>query len=111
MGKKIPATLAVPFRLYDPKSLTVEEGPGPDRLTFGIALDPLNPDAVKRRKPDLPMLDLYEADTAKGTVTFRGRVFTPRPVTYRTRADTLVVLKRYKSFAQGGDELQVFDLH
>jgi hypothetical protein len=111
MGKKQPAALAIPFRLYDPKSILVEEGPAPNRLTFGIAVDPLNPDAVKRRKPDLPMLDLYAADTSKETVTLRGRVFTPRPVTYRTRADTLVVLKRFKSFARGGDELQVFELH
>ncbi|MES1207330.1 MAG: hypothetical protein ABUS79_15440, partial [Pseudomonadota bacterium] len=110
MGKKVPATLVVPFRLYDPKSLVVEEGPAPNQLTFGLAVDPLNPDAVKRRKPDLPMLDLYSADASTGVVTLRGRVFTPRPVTYRTRADTLVVLKRFKSFARGGDELQVFDL-
>lgn len=111
MGKKVPVTLAAPFRLYDPKSLSVEEGPAPGRLTLSLAVDPLNPDAVKRRKPDLPMLDLYAADTSKGDITFRGRIFTPRPVTYRTRADTLVVLKRFKSFARGGDELQVFDLH
>jgi len=111
MGKKQPAALAIPFRLYDPKSLLVEEGPAPNRLTFGLAVDPLNPDAVKRRKAELPMLDLYAADASKGTVTLRGRVFTPRPVTYRTRGDTLAVLKRFKSFARGGDELQVFDLH
>jgi hypothetical protein len=37
-------------------------------------------------------------------------VFTPRPVTYRVRAHTLVVLKRFKSFARGGDEFQVFEL-
>jgi hypothetical protein len=110
MGKKVPAALVVPFRLYDPKSLVVEEGPAPNRLTFGLSVDPLNPDAIKRRKPDLPMLDLYSADASNGEVTLRGRVFTPRAVTYRTRADRLVVLKRFKSFARGGDELQVFDL-
>ncbi|HSS38131.1 MAG TPA: hypothetical protein VLT58_05125 [Polyangia bacterium] len=110
MGKKVPAALAAPFRLYDPKSLVVEEGPAPNHLTFGLSVDPLNPDAVKRRKPDLPMLDLYSADASTGQVTLRGHVFTPRAVTYRTRADTLVVLKRFKSFARGGDELQVFDL-
>ncbi|HVT07595.1 MAG TPA: hypothetical protein VHO67_09060 [Polyangia bacterium] len=110
MGKKVPAALAVPFRLYDPKSLVVEEGPAPNQLTFSLAVDPLNVDAVKRRKPDLPMLDLYSADASNGDVSLRGRVFTPRAVTYRTRADTLVVLKRFKSFARGGDELQVFDL-
>ena len=110
MGKKVPATLASPFRLYDPKSLLVEEGPKPNQLTFGVAIDPLNPDAIKRQKPDLPMLDLYAADVSDGSISLRGRVFTPRPVTYRTRADTLVVLKRFKSFARGGDELQIFDL-
>ena len=65
MGKKVPAALAAPFRLYDPKSLRVEEGPAPNSLTFGLAVDPLNPDAVKRRKPDLPMLDLYTADVVE----------------------------------------------
>ena len=58
----------------------------------------------------MPMLDLYAADAADGVVKARGRVFTPRPVTYRVRAQTLVVLKRFKSFARGGDEFQVFEL-
>jgi hypothetical protein len=110
MGKKVPAPLVAPFRLYEPKTLLVEEGPKANQLTFGIAIDPLNPDAIKRQKPDLPMLDLYAADVSDGSVSLRGRVFIPRPVTYRTRADSLVVLKRFKSFARGGDELQVFDL-
>jgi hypothetical protein len=110
MGKKVPAALAVPFRLYDPKSLLYEEGPTPNALTFGIAVDPLNPDAIKRKKAEMPMLDLYVADTAEGVVKARGRVFTPRPVTYRVRAHTLVVLKRFKSFARGGDEFQAFEL-
>jgi hypothetical protein len=110
MGKKQPAALAVPFRLYDPKTLKVEEGPAPGALTFGIAVDPLNPDAIKRKKTDLPMLDVYTADVGQGTVKLRGRVFTPRPVTWRTAADKLVVLKRFKSFSRGGDELQIYDL-
>ena len=110
MGKKQPATLAVPFHLYDPKSLRVEEGPAPGALAFGIAVDPLNPDAVKRRKTDLPMLDVYTADVSQGTIKLRGRVFTPRPVAWRMAGDKLVVLKRFKSFSRGGDELQIFDL-
>jgi hypothetical protein len=110
MGKKQPAALAVPFHMYDIKSLLSEEGPGPGVLTFGLAVDPLNPDAIKRQKADLPMLDVYTADAASGTVKHRGRVFIPRPVTWRTRGDRLVVLKRFKSFSRGGDELQVYDL-
>jgi hypothetical protein len=110
MGKQHPVTLPVPFRLYDIKSLLVEEGPAPGALTFGLGRDPLNPDAIKRQKADLPMLDVYSADADQGTVSLRGRVFTPRPVTWRTRGDKLVVLKRFKSFSRGGDELQVFTL-
>jgi len=111
MGKKQPATLAVPFQLYDPKSLRVEEGPAAKQLTFGIAVDPVNKDAVQRQKADLPMLDVYSADVANGNVKLRGRVFTPRPVVWRSRGETLVVLKRFKSFSRGGDELQIYDLH
>jgi hypothetical protein len=111
MGKKHAASLAVPFHLYDPKSLKVEEGPVPGQLTFGIAVDPTNKDAVQRQKVDLPMLDVYSADATSGSVKLRGRVFIPRPVTWRARADVLVVLKRWKSFSRGGDELQIYDLH
>jgi hypothetical protein len=111
MGKKRAMELAVPFHLYDAKSLRVEEGPARGQLTFGIAIDPTNKDAVQRQKVDLPMLDVYSADVAEGSAKLRGRVFTPRPVTWRTRADVLVVLKRWKSFSRGGDELQIFALH
>ena len=110
MGKKQPAPLAVPFHLYDPKSLRAEEGPTPGQLTFGLAVDPVNKDAVQRQKADQPMLDVYSADANKGVVKLRGRVFVPRPVTWRSRADVLVVLKRWKSFSRGGDELQIYDL-
>jgi hypothetical protein len=110
MGKKQPATLAVPFHLYDPKSLRVEESPIPGQLTFALSVDPVNKDAVQRQKVDLPMLDVYSADASKGVVKLRGRVFVPRPVTWRSRADVLVVLKRWKSFSRGGDELQIYEL-
>jgi hypothetical protein len=56
------------------------------------------------------MLDVYSADAGKGTVKLRGRIFVPRPVTWRSRADVLVVLKRWKSFSRGGDELQIYEL-
>jgi hypothetical protein len=110
MGKKQPAALAVPFRLYDPKSLRDQEGEGPGALYFSLGVDPVNPDAVKRQKADLPVLDLYSVEGPEKTATLRARVFTPRPVLWTTGSDRLVVLKRWKSFARGGDELQVYDL-
>ena len=112
MGKKQPASLAVPVPPLR-SEIAARRGRArcPGQLTFGVAVDPINKDAVQRQKVDLPMLDVYSADAASGAVKLRGRVFTPRPVTWRTRADVLVVLKRWKSFSRGGDELQIFELH
>jgi hypothetical protein len=112
MGKKASVTPVVPFQLYDPKNVQLEEDPSPTAATFTLAVDPANPEAIKRRKLDLPMLDVYSAEFGGGdcTVKWRGRVFTPRPVTWRTRNGRLAVLKRFKSFSRGGDALQVFDL-
>jgi hypothetical protein len=118
MGSKRPAALVAPFGLYDAKSLTDQEGPEAGAFFFGIAIDPLNPEAVKRTKPDLPLLDLYSttadkkaAETAKAETKMRGRIFVPRPVTWRAGYGKVVVLKRFKSFTRGGDELDVYLLH
>jgi hypothetical protein len=110
MGKKRPAELAVPFALYDPKTLTDQEGPEPSAFYFGISVDPVNSEAVKRQKADLPMLDVYSAK-GDGAPELRGRVFTPRAVSWRAGYGKLVVLKRFKSFTRGGDELDVYKLH
>jgi hypothetical protein len=111
MGKKRPAELAVPFVLYDPKSLTDQEGPETGALYFGIAVDPVNPEAVKRQKADLPMLDVYSTKGREESPALRGRIFIPRHVAWRAGYGKLVALKRFKSFTRGGDELDVYKLH
>jgi hypothetical protein len=110
MGNRKAVELAVPFGLYDGKSLTDQEGPEPDAFFFGIAVDPLNPEAVKRQKPDLPMLDLYGIGKPDAPATLRARIFIPRNVTWRAGYGRVVVLKRFKSFTRGGDELDVYKL-
>jgi hypothetical protein len=110
MGNSRPAALAIPFSLYDPTSLRDQEGPERGALYFSVAVDPLNAEAVKRRKPDLPMLDLYASSGGGARTKLRGRVFIPRPVTWKAGYDNLVVLKRAKKPARGGDELQVYRL-
>ena len=111
MGKKRPVDFAVPFGLYDPKSLTDQEGPEAGALYVGIAVDPVNAEAVKRHKADLPMLDIYATKGAEGAPELRGRVFIPRNVAWRAGYGKLVALKRFKSFTRGGDELDVYKLH
>ncbi|HEX4404305.1 MAG TPA: hypothetical protein VH560_05725 [Polyangia bacterium] len=110
MGNRHPVDLAVPFQVYDPKSLVDQEGPEPGAFYFGISVDPVNVDAVKRRKADLPMLDIYAARGPTQSPTARARVFIPRKVSWRAGYGKLVVLKRFKSFTRGGDELDVYQL-
>jgi hypothetical protein len=110
MGKRQPIELGVAFRLYDAKSLTDQEGPEAGALYFGVSVDPVNPDAVKRQKADLPMLDVYELKASNDAPALRARVFTPRKVSWRAGYGKLVVLKRFKSFTRGGDELDVYKL-
>jgi hypothetical protein len=110
MGKKRPVDLAVPFGIYDPKSLTDQVGPEAGTLYFGLAVDPVNPEAVKRQKADLPMLDIYSGQGEGGAPELRGRIFIPRNVAWRAGYGKLVALKRFKSFTRGGDELDVYKL-
>ena len=89
-------------RLYDPKSLTDQEGPEAGALYFGVAVDPVNPDAVKRQKADLPMLDVYGAKAPNGLArAARAASSCPRNVSWRAGYGKLVVLKRFKSFTRG----------
>ena len=60
-------------------------GAGAGRLTFGLGVDPLNPEAIKRKRPICRCWTSTRPMRQQGTVKLRGRVFTPRPVTWRTR--------------------------
>jgi hypothetical protein len=111
MGKRQPVELAVPYNLYDPKSLGDQEGPEAGAVYFAIAVDPVNPEAVKRQKADLPMLDVYGTKGRSDAPVLRGRVFIPRSVAWRAGYGKVVTLKRFKSFTRGGDELDVYKLH
>jgi hypothetical protein len=110
LGKKQPTQLAVPFNLYEPKSLTDQEGPEAGAFYFALAIDPVNSDAVKRQKADLPMLDVYGEKAREESPALRARIFMPRAVSWRAGYGKLVVLKRFKSFTRGGDELDVYKL-
>ena len=111
-GRLIRLPLAVPFRLYDRFTLKDQEGPDPGLITFGIQVDPVNVDAVARKKADLPYLDVYSTEIAHPEANrLRARVpLDARPVVWSTAANRLVVLRRYRSFARGGDGVDVYDL-
>jgi hypothetical protein len=104
--------LAVPFRFYDRFTLKDQEGPPPGVIYFGLQVDPVNPDAVARQKADLPALDVYAVPVAQPEATrLRARVgMDAQPVVWSAGGDRLVVLRRFKSFARGGNRIDVYDL-
>jgi hypothetical protein len=128
-----PVVLPGNPRVYDRQSLVVGDHDAPGRLTFSLLIDPVNPDAVARKKADAPFLDVFELHTdnlptgrspepptaarpALAAVpslrpALRAHVpVTDRPVVWTRRQDTLAILTRFKSFARGGDRVDVLRL-
>jgi hypothetical protein len=112
-GRLNPLRLAVPFRLYDRFTLKDQEGPASGLIHFGIQVDPVNPDAVARKKADQPALDVYSVPMAhpESTRLVARVAMDAQPVVWTVAGDRLVILRRYKSFARGGDRIDVYDLN
>lgn len=116
-GQRTPLALATPFAKYDPRSLREREDDEAGVLTFGIAVDPLNPEALGRQKADVPFLDLYQVRRRPGaaragsvleTVRVLRAPLDDRPVSWAVGSSFAVVLRKHKSFARGGAELEVY---
>ncbi len=94
---------------YDPKSLqsAVHDG----SAWFALTVDPVNPDAVNRKKADPVYLDIFQIAGTKATR--RARVFS-KDTRYRfgTTADGkgFYLLKKNSSMDRGGKSLAIYDL-
>jgi hypothetical protein len=81
-------------------------------LTFALEVDPVNVDAVARKKADPRALDVYSVPVGaprEGRLRTRVALGT-QPVVWTVAGNRLVVLHRFKSFARGGDRIDVYDL-
>jgi hypothetical protein len=113
VGHRTPLELGAPVQNYDPKSLFEQEDAAGRLLYFSLALDPLNPDALGRKKADKPYLDLYRvAMSDKGPETNRQlRVaLDERPVTWVVGGRYIVLLRKHKAFSRGGNEIEAHHL-
>lgn len=110
-GRLTALELAVPFRLYDRQTLKDQELPGAT-LAFALEVDPVNVDAVARKKADARALDVYTVPVTSPAEARRGvRVpLNAEPVVWRVAGNRVVVLRQFKSFARGGNRLDVYDL-
>jgi hypothetical protein len=100
-------TLPVKWSLYEPKSLEQSESWDGKTLFFSMTIDPVNPDAVRRKKADKERVDLYRLDpgpkaTPLGEVYTHGRKFH-----WVASGRYFAYLRKLKGFGRGGNEVEI----
>ena len=109
-GKPTTVALDEPMSNYDPKSLQGVIDPD-GSAWFALKIDPVNPDAVARKKADPEYLDIFRVG-ADGKAARKARVLAP---SMRFRfgvlgTDKFWLLERSNGFDRGGKTLTVYKL-
>ena len=107
-GKPHDVALDQPIQAYDPKTLQgIVAADGSAWLALKI--DPVNPDAVARKKADPEYLDIFRVAT-DGKATRKGRVLASGGARHRFGliGGELWVLERNKGFERGGKSLALY---
>jgi hypothetical protein len=105
-------SLPIPWKLYEPKSLEQAESWDGKSLWFSMTIDPVNVDAVRRKKADKERVDLYRLDPGQKAAPL-GSVLTDKRKfrwTVGGGARYFAYLRKLKGFGRGGSELEVHEL-
>jgi hypothetical protein len=81
------------------------------RAAVSLTVDPVNPDAVNRKKADPDEIDLYEVN--RQTHAARPLLHVPgegRRSTWQLVGNRLLLLRKGKGFDRGGVALELFDV-
>lgn len=109
-GKLADVTLEQPFHHYDPKSLRYQPRPR-GGWYFSLAIDPVNPDAVARKKADLAWLDLYTLDPGQAKARRVARLLLgKRDITWSATDTHWAILEKLKGFTRGAAKLSIYEL-
>ncbi|MDZ4696346.1 MAG: hypothetical protein SGI86_14460 [Deltaproteobacteria bacterium] len=120
LGGRAGVDMREEFEMYDLRSLASQEVSAAGTLFFSMAVDPMNPGALQRKKADQPKLDLYRIDIpGPGDLFSGGR----RPATHLLRAKldnrpvgwvagpgVAVILRKFKAYSRGGDAIEIYRL-
>lgn len=123
-GRRGPIEPPVPLRYYDPTTLQEQESFTTGSLLFSLAIDPLHPEALARRKKDPSYLDIYwahpqavKAQAPTGREPLHVAIdrllrapMDDRPATWLAEGGYAAVLRKHKSFSRGGNALEVYGL-
>jgi hypothetical protein len=103
--------LAEDFHHYDHSTLSYQRSDD-GTIFFTIQIDPVNADAVARKKADAKYLDLYELAPRSKTATRRGRILLTdkRKMAWRATSEFWVVQPRHIGFDRGGKSLDIYEL-
>ncbi|PIE19422.1 MAG: hypothetical protein CSA65_02525 [Proteobacteria bacterium] len=97
----------VKWRLYEPRSLKQRESWDGNTLYFSMTIDPVNPEAVARKKADKERADIYHVD-ASGKVKSIGRIFTgKRRFGWVVGKGRFAYLRKLKGFGRGGKSVEI----
>jgi hypothetical protein len=109
-GEIADVEFAEPFHHYDPKSLRYQLA-ADGGMYFSLTIDPVNPDAVGRKKADPKWLDLYRVAPGKTKAKRLARLLVgKRDVEWVASAEHWAVLQKHVGFSRGGTELDVYKL-
>src|SRR6185312_7279332 len=101
---------ARPLWKYDVNSLkwqTIDD----KRVVLSLTIDPVNPDAVARKKADADDIELYDVD--RKTLAATLRLTLPgqgRPSSWQEERNRLLLLRKDKGFDRGGIALEIYEL-
>jgi hypothetical protein len=104
--------LALPRELwkYDATTLAWQTVDA-QRVALSLTIDPVNPDAVRRKKADPDDLDFYELDRQTHALRPMLRLLGEgRRSSWQVAAGRLLLLRKDKGFDRGGVALEVYDL-
>jgi hypothetical protein len=97
----------VKWRLYETRSLKQRESWDGKTLHFSMTIDPVNPEAVARKKADKERADIYHVD-ASGKIKSIGRIFTgKRRFGWVVGQGRFAYLRKLKGFGRGGKSVEI----
>lgn len=104
-------SLAEDFHHYDHTTLEYQRADD-GTLFFTMQIDPVNADAVARKKADPKYLDLYELGPRSNKAKRRGRILLTdkRKMAWRATSEFWVVVPRHIGFDRGGKSLEIYEL-
>jgi len=108
-GVAAPVTLDQPFTNYDPASLQYQITP--DGAWIALKVDPVNPDAVARKKADPEYVDIFKAGS-DGKATRKVRVLaTGTTMKLGLTRSGIWLLERSPGFDRGGKSLTLYTIN